>query len=677
MWNFLPWWLLRKAVDTGSSLLDGLVSYWPLDEISGVRYDAVGSNDLTDNNTVGAKLRGPEGTVAKTVYANSEWLGKVLTLDYSQGVTCSIWYRQETGANAQGRYVNHGGAYYYGGTGGFFLTDGNSNPNIYFSVGDNASFSTATTQGNWFDAWHHVVCWYDPSDKKAKFRIDGGTVNVGATALANHPNPAAGIYNEFQISRESVVGVYTDGKFGPTGLWNRLLTTDEQDALFALGNGARYADIDVGASCAGWWEMDEVSGVRYDSHGSNDLTDNNTVGSVNSGPKGVVASLAGANSEYLSKASLAEPGTVWTISGWFKTTDGVNDAIFSFADGASETARLTIQGSVMYFVVDASNTAGDTIVNDLWYHFAAWCDGTKLYLSLNNGVAKEATDSLPAGTDLLTIGKDVSNRHHDGQMGGIGYWSVALSADERLSLFNSGRGKRYADLTDDEKVGLVSYWNLDEQSGVRYDSHGSNDLTDNNTVGSVINAGDAMDGAAASFVAANSESLSRQTIPMDLSTGMTYAAWTRRDQTTQPNMITNGAPTWFGGLGSFGISTQGIGPPYVFVVFANETAYTGAYDTITDELWHLVVAWYDPDTKLASIQIDGRATVVAGVALVGAHPVINSAGLMKINSATTWAEAGDATQQMQDEVAIWDRVLTSDERAELYNLGRGKFYDFS
>src|SRR6056300_304684 len=40
-----------------------LVSFWKLDEASGTRVDAFGSNDLTDNNTVG------QGT--GTVYANA------------------------------------------------------------------------------------------------------------------------------------------------------------------------------------------------------------------------------------------------------------------------------------------------------------------------------------------------------------------------------------------------------------------------------------------------------------------------------------------------------------------------------------------------------------------------------------------------------------------------------
>lgn len=35
------------------SLLDGLVSFWDMDETSGMRYDAYGPNHLADNNTVG------------------------------------------------------------------------------------------------------------------------------------------------------------------------------------------------------------------------------------------------------------------------------------------------------------------------------------------------------------------------------------------------------------------------------------------------------------------------------------------------------------------------------------------------------------------------------------------------------------------------------------------------
>ena len=62
-------------------------------------------------------------------------------------------------------------------------------------------------------------------------------------------------------------------------------------------------------------------------------------------------------------------------------------------------------------------------------------------------------------------------------------WMLALLA----GLFSlSGLGADAAPLrlpSNPGTTGLVSYWALDETSGTRYDSHGSNDLTDNNTVG--------------------------------------------------------------------------------------------------------------------------------------------------------------------------------------------------
>lgn len=51
-------------------------------------------------------------------------------------------------------------------------------------------------------------------------------------------------------------------------------------------------------------------------------------------------------------------------------------------------------------------------------------------------------------------------------------------------LYNSGNGLPYGDLTTQQKtdIGLISYWMLDEVSGTRNDSHGTNHLTSNNGV---------------------------------------------------------------------------------------------------------------------------------------------------------------------------------------------------
>ena len=71
----------------------------------------------------------------------------------------------------------------------------------------------------------------------------------------------------------------------------------------------------------------------------------------------------------------------------------------------------------------------------------------------------------------------------DGRMSCVSIWNNrTLSTPDIVAIYNSGTPREYADLTTAEKVDMVSFWHLNEPSGTRYDAHGSNDLTDNNTV---------------------------------------------------------------------------------------------------------------------------------------------------------------------------------------------------
>lgn len=81
------------------------------------------------------------------------------------------------------------------------------------------------------------------------------------------------------------------------------------------------------------------------------------------------------------------------------------------------------------------------------------------------------------------VGRDEgTTRFADAQMRSIAFGKnppgglAAVFDAIRASLFNGGDPKDYADLTAAEKTdwGLVSYWNLTEEFGTRYDSHGGN-----------------------------------------------------------------------------------------------------------------------------------------------------------------------------------------------------------
>jgi hypothetical protein len=416
-----------------------------------------------------------------------------------------------------------------------------------------------------------------------------------------------------------------------------------------------------------YWPLNEQSGTRYDAVGSNDLTDNNTVGAVNRGPMGTVANFVAANSE---KLSIASPGLVpasgpFTFAGWQYFDPS---AVSTFVGHGSDDffARYDATG----FHVQAWDTGANYSAIAQEYYLAAgarwffvWFGfdpvSQKVFGGINGVAATPTADIYGIGfaAQSTDIGYNVQDATYlNGRMGALGLWNVRLGTPEITSLFASGNGKRYADLTTAEKVGLVSYWNLDEVSGQRNDSHGTNHLTDNNTVGSVINAGGAMNGAAASFVAANSESLSSAAVDMGpWTSGFTMA-------------------TWFKGS-VFNVSKDDTNTKREFAVTGNDLYLfgSGGYAALsvaamTDSQWHLLVFWYDPSDGKLRTQTDGAAVVVGTTVgtmnnsdypvMLGRHSAVFSSGQF-------------------DEVAIWSRVLTADERAELYNAGQGRFYPFT
>jgi hypothetical protein len=105
------------------------------------------------------------------------------------------------------------------------------------------------------------------------------------------------------------------------------------------------------------------------------------------------------------------------------------------------------------------------------------------------------------------------------------------------------------------------------------------------------------------------------------------------------------------------------GNPYTLNSFADFT------DTFGKNVWHHGLVWYDVSDGKQYYQVDGG--VVRSKA--GINYIRAGTGPLQIGASTYYA-AADLTI---DELAIWDRVLTADERAELYALGRGKYYDFS
>ena len=216
---------------------------------------------------------------------------------------------------------------------------------------------------------------------------------------------------------------------------------------------------------------------------------------------GLVAHFVGSNLEWLEGTPVWNGSTTtsFTVAGWF---DGAPNGQSFLGNGVHFGKRIYVSsqnGVGGRFRVDQAgggdpSVAGNFPIGLVGWHFVVWGHDSstgKLFLSIN-GESKIISAGINTGQDLATggfiwIGRDSTNipQYYTGNAGLIGAWNIALDNATITSLFNAGVGKFYTDLTVAEKVGLVSFWNLDEAAGNRLDSHGTNNLIDNNTVGSV------------------------------------------------------------------------------------------------------------------------------------------------------------------------------------------------
>jgi hypothetical protein len=206
---------------------------------------------------------------------------------------------------------------------------------------------------------------------------------------------------------------------------------------------------------------------------------------------------------------------------------------------------------------------------------------------------------------------------------------------------------------------LVACWDLDEESGTRYDAAGSNDLTDTNTVGSTVG----IIGNAASFIRTNTEYLIRAD-NADLSAGagdFTIALWARPGVAAASHSIISKGSTdfllrwetnlllWYvgNGAGAFG--------------------NTVTKSSLSIDNWYFVVMWYDHAGGNLYLSVNNDAP---GSAVYNAGTRQDSTGSFYIG--TQAENNGNAFTGYVDLAMFWKgRVLSADDRTELYNSGAG------
>lgn len=236
-----------------------------------------------------------------------------------------------------------------------------------------------------------------------------------------------------------------------------------------------------------YWNLNEASGNRADSHGSNTLTDTNTVGSASDALMGTVARFVSANSESLritdaSQSGLDITGDI-TLNCWIKFASVASashmlmskwnhsnqNQYFMSINPSSKTMDCGTDDACSGFTYAIPNTTWSGTFNTTdWFMFTFVRTGTtgKLYINATQSGADQTVQTGVNCTAIFSIGTEAGREvgFVNGDMTRAGIWSRGLSGAEISELYNSGNGLTYAQLdvpqsTPRSPSGGVAYGN--------------------------------------------------------------------------------------------------------------------------------------------------------------------------------------------------------------------------
>ena len=235
--------------------------------------------------------------------------------------------------------------------------------------------------------------------------------------------------------------------------------------------------MDLLTNLISYWKLDESSGDRADSQGTNTLTDNNTVasatGKINLGAD-FEAGNPGESLSHADNTSLSTGDIDFSVSCWIKVESfDLTGSIACKGDNlgdeaATEWALYVNSSNELHFRVGKNGSGfGDvawssTISTATWYHVVAWHDSVNNQVGIVVNAGTAATASWSAGVNDTTnpfyMGSDGSgDRQYDGLVDEFGFWKRVLTSLEISQLYNAGAGLPFSSFGASATPPLGSY----------------------------------------------------------------------------------------------------------------------------------------------------------------------------------------------------------------------------
>jgi len=682
-------------------LTNGLLAYWKLDNNGSGGVSLVDStgNGYTLTNNGGVTLgTGILNGCAVFNPANSTYLQIAANniFNFSGDFSVQAWVKSAGQTrNYPVIFSSKAGWYTNSVKLDFFYT---SNQAIGYEHNGSGSSGIRNNTNATIGVWYHVVIARQSG--VSTLYINGATVASQIdTTLAAFNNSNTGTV----IGGGNWDGYYSyfNGSLCEIGVWNRALLPMEINTLYNAGSGTplsafyfatqNYLNnntkprIDVQRAIvstqalSAYWKMDETSGTRYDYSGNGyNLSVTEGTDSYGKGIRG--------------NAALFDGSTVMTTPFASKFAFGYNDFSFSLwiyptqAPQNNQTVFTTLTWPNQNGIdLQVTNTSINAFQGDLtnqinydhsgfnkWYHVAITRKNGTGYLYINGNLIGSANWNNNHNIGLTYIGRpdDIDYYKYFGLLDEFAIWGRTLSQAEITQLYNNGRSNPLlssasnAIIKSSTTLTLVTGGLVFEVNALNYTAANTTLYDDVSALpGTAINGNAIVTSSGSKAIYLNGQYQCFNfpySSSLDLINNFTLEAWANFQSFN-----------YFGGIFSF--ANEDNGEQYALSIWGTGQIYFGSYPysgfvissaTLSLNTWYHIAVTYTNGT--VQFFINGVPQATQSLATIQR---IANAYLSIGNNHYGGQEYVNAYLPLQ---RIYNRVLTSNEIANNYNLGFGK-----
>ena len=673
----------------------GLIGWWPF---NGNAQDESGNGNhgVLMNNVKFIKDRFNDSSKAITLQGDSSYVVTSLKTIQSNSYTISCWFKtSEIMSNEIGLVVSRRAPFQ---SDGLYLSDTNGYIQCVTECDQAFHYNGKTEKYN-DDKWHHFVSVFD--GKKMFGYVDGKLFSIQNLEVTTC------IVSPFEFGRDNPYGRYFKGDMDDIGIWNRALSEQEVKDLYDSKQVSSLIPDNVPKTgLIGWWPFNG---------NANDESGNGNHGTMIDGASNVAdrfnrpnyaLGLDGIN-DYVRLQYPFVDCVDFSISAWvLHTNKGNYSGILSDADGAiNNDLFFNINNSEIGITADKSgrNLRSCNLqyyygsfynkgsFDSVWVHVVVTTtqNQTKIYI---NGELKG--ESNVGGSNVgyhnpnPVFGKNTdqgwSIQYFKGKLDDIGIWGRVLDSNEIKRLCNNESSTcsysiKESDTTvcpestlelnaiqtnpiksDIPKNGLIGYWpfngNANDESG-----NGNHGIVDGASI-TVDRCGKFNQAYLFNGV---SSKITIKDNPILRPTSFTCAAWVYLEDDNNLNQILSKNA----GDGNFESVDMVIhnGNGYNLLCNIGGPDYYGTWLTTPNKVqlnnWHLMTFIFDDLKDSIYSYIDEKLVAQSFETKSVTYDTLPwSFGSERENGEWSWYFKGKI-----DDIAIWNRPLTSSEISQVYN----------